>query len=187
MKVIPLALSGAYLLIPKAQTDVRGSFSRLFCSEALASSGLNGNFVQMNRSFSKKKGTLRGIHYQLPPSEEEKLVCCSKGAIFDVLIDMREQSPTFKQAIGEKLSDFQGSLIYIPKGVAHGFVTLEEETEVVYLATAKYDPLQERGIRFDDPEFSISWPVPPTVFSEKSTQYPFFDPIYHLDKKRIPT
>lgn len=143
--------------------------------------GLPTHFCQMNRSFSKGVKTLRGIHYQLPPAAEDKLVYCTQGAIFDLLVDMRNESKTFKEWCGETLTDTDRGPLFIPKGVAHGFITLEPNTEVIYLTTAPYCPELERGIRFDDPEFGFDFPANPEIFSEKSKSYPFFSPEYHLN------
>ena len=151
-------LKGAFVLEPERQEDERGFFARTFCQKEFEAHGLNPRLVQCNISFNKKKGTLRGMHYQAAPYEEAKLVRCTMGAIYDVIIDLRPQSPTYKQWIAEELSAENRKMLYIPGGFAHGFQTLEDNTEVFYQMSGYYAPEHATGVRWDDPTFGIKWP-----------------------------
>lgn len=172
-------LEGAYTIELDRLGDDRGFFARLFCSKEFADAGLIDSFVQINNSLTRDKGTLRGMHYQLPPSAEVKVVRCIQGALFDIILDLRPDSPTFCQWFGDTLSAENRRMMYVPKGFAHGFITLEENTEAFYLAGAPYAAEQERGIRYNDPKFNIKWPLEPVVISEKDKNWPDFDPKYH--------
>lgn len=172
-------LSGAYTIELEKRGDERGFFARFFCSEEFADHGLSGSFAQINNSLTGKKGTLRGMHYQMMPSAEVKVVRCISGALFDVILDIRPNSPTFGKWFGETLSAENRLMMYCPKGFAHGFVTLEENTEALYLVSDPYAPDLERGIRYDDPAFGIDWPVEPLEISEKDKTWPDFDPAWH--------
>lgn len=167
-------LKGAYIIEIKQLADERGFFGRLWCKKEMEEHGLNGNVVQVNTSSSKSKGTIRGLHYQKHPYEETKLMRCTKGAIYDVIIDLRKDSPTFLEWIGVELTDDNYKMLYVPEGFAHGFITLADNTEVIYLVTQFYTPGAEAGIRFDDPQFKINWPVEVTTVSEKDRSHPDF-------------
>lgn len=151
-------LKGSYVIEIEPIRDERGFFSRAWCKDEFDKNGLNSNLVQSNLSYNKKKGTLRGMHYQLIPYEEAKLVRCVKGAIYDVIIDLRKNSPTYKQWIGVELTESNGKALYVPEGFAHGFQTLEDETYVFYQVTERYTPGAEMGIRWNDSQFNIQWP-----------------------------
>ena len=174
MKFTETPLNGAYTIELEKKGDHRGFFARFFCRNELTSYGLNHDIVQINNSLSAHKGTLRGMHYQLPPYGEDR------GSLFDVIIDLRQDSPTYGQWFGEQLTSENRKMIYVPKGFAHGLVTLESDTEILYLVTQYYSPEYERGIRWNDPAFNIHWPVEPMEISDKDRNHPDFDPAYHL-------
>jgi dTDP-4-dehydrorhamnose 3,5-epimerase len=173
-------IPGAWLVELELRGDERGFFARLFDTEEFAAHGLEERFVQVNDSLSAERGTLRGMHYQLPPAQEVKLVRCVRGSLHDVVLDLRPDSATFSRSFGIELSAENRRMMYVPEGCAHGFVTLEPETEVVYFVTAPYDPLLERGVRWDDPRFGIEWPLEPRVLSDKDRAQGDFDPAWHL-------
>jgi len=168
-------LCGAFIIEPEKREDERGFFARVFCQKEFQTKGLDYNWVQCNISLNKKKGTLRGLHYQIAPHEETKLIRCTMGAIFDAIIDLRPSSPTYKQWIGVELTASSRRQLYVPKGFAHGYLTLEDEAEVSYLVSQFYAPESERGIRWDDPAFSIGWPESPGYISVKDQQYSLFN------------
>jgi len=168
-------LAGAYLIQSEEIADERGFFARVWCQDELKTKGLDSNLVQCNISYNKIKGTVRGMHYQIAPYQEVKLVRCTQGAIYDIIIDIRANSPTFKQWIGVKLTASNRYILYIPKDFAHGFQTLTDNTEVLYQMSQFYKPEAARGIRWDDPSFDISWLVPITLISEKDKHYPDFE------------
>ncbi|MGA8165516.1 MAG: dTDP-4-dehydrorhamnose 3,5-epimerase [Waddliaceae bacterium] len=174
MKIISTPLKGAVLIELEQKGDQRGFFSRLFCSRIFDNHGLEPKIVQVNDSFSEEKGTLRGLHYQLPPYEETKLVRCISGSIYDVILDLRQDSPTFGRSYGVELSAENRRMLYVPRGFAHGFLTLAPSTEMLYLVSEFYSPECERGIRWNDPYFSIEWPNAPVVISEKDQSRPDF-------------
>ncbi len=180
MKFIPTPLTGAFVIELEERGDERGFFARAFCIKEFESNGLNQSIVQINNSLSKDTGTLRGMHYQLAPKSEDKIVRCIKGRLFDVIIDIRSESKTFKNWFGVELSAENRLSLYVPKGFAHGFITLEENTEAFYLVTEFYSPIHERGIRYNDPEFNIKWPIEPKIISDKDLNHPDFNPSYHL-------
>jgi dTDP-4-dehydrorhamnose 3,5-epimerase len=168
-------LRGAFVVEPELLEDERGFFARTWCKrECLAHIG-TAELVQCNISFNKQKGTLRGMHYQVAPHEEARLLRCTMGAIYDVLIDLRTDSPTYKQWLSFELTAKNRRMLYIPGGFAHGFVTLEDNTEVFYQMSEFYAPECVRGVRWNDPAFNIMWPGEVTVVSEKDTQYPDFE------------
>ena len=173
-------LAGAYLIDLERRGDERGFFARAFCAKEFAAHGLATHFVQVNNSLSATKGTLRGMHYQLAPKAETKLVRCIRGALFDVILDLRRGSPTFGRSFGAELTADNRRMMYVPRGFAHGFVTLVDDTEVLYFVDAFYAPERERGVRWNDPRFGIGWPIPPAVLSEKDQKLPDFDPAWHL-------
>ena len=168
-------LKDAYIIELERIEDERGFFARSRCVREFEEHGLNPNLVQCNVSFNKKKGTLRGMHYQAAPHKEAKLVRCTKGALYDVIIDLRPDSPTFKRWFGVELTAENRKTLYIPEGFAHGFQTLEDETEVFYQMSEFYHPESTRGIRWDDAQFGITWPVELAAISEDDARYPDFD------------
>jgi dTDP-4-dehydrorhamnose 3,5-epimerase len=160
-------LKGAFIISPEKLEDERGFFARSWCQREFAAHGLNARLVQCDISLSKKKGTLRGMHYQLSPFEEAKLVRCTRGSIYDVIIDLRPESPTFKQHIGLGLTGENHKMLYVPEGFAHGFLTSEDNSEVFYQMSEFYSREHARGVRWNDPAFGISWPLVPTTMSDK--------------------
>lgn len=181
MKFTSLPLEGAYEVEPEPIGDDRGFFARLFCETEFEKQGISFSCVQMNHSFSKDRGTLRGLHYQLPPFEEVKIVKCLSGKIYDVILDLRLNSQTFGKYVGVELSDENQKMMVVPKGCAHGFLSLTEDTEILYMVSAPYCKKLERGIRWDDPTFSIEWPEEPKIVSERDQSHPDFDHFYHLN------
>jgi dTDP-4-dehydrorhamnose 3,5-epimerase len=167
-------IKGLYIIDFEKKTDERGFFARSFCQEEFAEYELKNQFVQCNISYNQYKGTLRGMHYQIAPYPETKLVRCTRGAIYDVVIDIRSESPTFKQWIGVELTADNYKMLYIPEGIAHGFQTLENDTEVFYQMGDFYHPECARGIRWDDPTFKIQWPIDNKVISERDRTYNLF-------------
>ncbi len=174
MKFIETDLPGAYLIELELRQDHRGFFGRTWDDVEFRRRGLMDRIVQGNLSFNRRKGTLRGMHYQVEPYAEVKLVRCAAGAIYDVIIDLRPDSPAYGRWIAAELTAANYRMLYVPEGCAHGFLTLEDNTEVVYLVSQYYTPEAERGVRFDDPAFSINWPAPVTVISEKDRSWPDF-------------
>lgn len=169
-------LKGAYVIEPEKLEDERGFFARAWDRQEFETRGLNPRLVQANISFNKKKGSLRGMHYQTPPHEEAKLVRCTKGSIYDAIIDLRPHSPSFKQWFGVELTEDNRRMLYIPEGFAHGYLTLEDDTEIFYQVSEFYAPGFGRGVRWDDPAFGISWPTEVRVVLERDQQYPDFAP-----------
>ena len=174
MKFTETKLKGAYIIEPELITDERGFFARSWCQQKFTERGLNPNLVQCNISFNLKKGTLRGMHYQVKPHEEAKLVRCTMGAIYDVIIDIRPKSLTFKHWISVELTAENRNMLYIPEGMAHGFQTLVDNTEVFYQMSEFYHPEATRGIRWNDPKLSIKWPIQELVISQKDRSYSVF-------------
>lgn len=172
MKFTELTLPGVYLIQTQPIEDKRGYFVRLWCSNEFGALGLSDKFVQTNLSFNRHRGTLRGMHYQDAPYAEAKLVQCIRGSLFDVIIDLRPKSPTFKQWISIELSADCQSLLYIPEGFAHGFQTLQDNTEVLYQMSEFYKPESSRGIGWNDPSFNIKWPIQSPIISDKDSNYP---------------
>jgi dTDP-4-dehydrorhamnose 3,5-epimerase len=170
----PIELEGAYVIELERRGDERGFFARTFCEREFAENGLATRMVQTNVSLSRERGTLRGMHYQVSPHSEDKLIRCTHGSIYDVIVDIREGSPTFGNWVGVELSDDNYRMLYVPKGFAHGFVTLAEDVQVSYQVSGFYEPTAERGARHDDPAFGIQWPAEPTVISEKDRAWPDF-------------
>lgn len=167
-------LKGAFIIEPQRLEDERGFFARTFCQKEFATHGLSTNFVQCNISSNKKKGTLRGMHYQATPHEEDKLVRCTMGALYDVIIDVRPNSPTFKQWVAVELTEGNRRMLYVPKGFAHGFQTLEDDTEVFYQMSEFYYAGYAQGMRWDDPAFGIQWPDDQWIISARDRQYANF-------------
>jgi dTDP-4-dehydrorhamnose 3,5-epimerase len=168
-------LPGAFEIDVEPKADERGLFARTWCQTEFAAHGLRDNIVQCNLSFNPRKGTLRGMHYQLAPHGENKLVRCTRGAIYDVVLDLRPESPTFKDWVAVVLAAENRKTVYVPEGCAHGFLTLEDETEVFYQMSEFHDMALARGVRFDDPSFQIDWPEKIEVISERDRNYPNFE------------
>jgi dTDP-4-dehydrorhamnose 3,5-epimerase len=167
-------LNGAFVIEPEKQEDFRGFFARTFCRHEFAERGLEVSVAQSSISFNPKKGTLRGMHYQVAPFEEAKVVRCTTGAIHDVIIDLRIGSPTYKRFFGVELSARNRKMLYIPRGFAHGFQTLEDNTEVIYQMSEFYAPEHARGVRWNDPAFGIEWPPAERLIHERDQNYPDF-------------
>lgn len=165
-------LPGAYTIDLEKRGDERGFFARVFCEQELAGHDLAARFVQVNNSLSAEPGTLRGLHYQAGDAWETKIVRCIRGSMWDVILDLRPDSATCGQWFGATLSADNRTMMYCPKGFAHGFITLEPDTEAFYLVDAPYTPEAERGVRWNDPRFAIEWPMEPTVMSEKDQHWP---------------
>ena len=181
MKFTPTPLKGAFLIDLEKKEDQRGFFARLYCCEEFKAHGLEPKIVQANDSWSASKGTLRGMHYQLPPKEETKLVRCLIGSVYDMIIDIRKDSPSFGKSFGAVLSAANRKMMFVPRGFAHGFLTLEDDSEVFYLVSEFFSKELERGIRWNDPFFKLAWPEMPKVVSERDQNHPNFDPDYHLN------
>ena len=169
-----LKLKGAFVVELKKFEDERGFFAQSWSEKGFAAQGLDSRLVECSISFNRTRGTLRGMHYQAAPHGQVKLVRCTKGSIYDVIIDLRAGSPTFKQWEGVALTETNHSALYIPKDFAHGFVTLEDDTEVFYQMSDPYVPDSGRGVRWDDPAFGISWPAPVSLINERDRSYPDF-------------
>lgn len=167
-------LRGAYTIEPEFKEDERGFFARTWCQREFREHGLNASLVQCNISFNRKMGTLRGMHFQRPPYGEAKLVRCTMGAIYDVIIDLRPDSLTFKKWFATELTAENRKMLYIPEGFAHGFITLTDNTEVFYQMSQFYHPEYADGVRWNDPAFNITWPIDVTVISDRDNSYPDF-------------
>jgi dTDP-4-dehydrorhamnose 3,5-epimerase len=172
----PTALPGAYVIDPERREDVRGFFARTWDPHEFEAHGLNPRLAQCNISFNLKRGTLRGMHYQAPPHAEAKLVRCTAGALFDAIIDLRPDSPAYTRWFGLILSAANRRMLYVPEGFAHGFQTLEDDTEVFYQISAFYAPEAGRGVRWNDPAFGIAWPPGERIILERDASYPDFQP-----------
>jgi len=170
----PTQLQGAFVIEPERLEDERGFFARTWCEREAETYGLKARWVQCNISFNKKKGTLRGMHYQVAPYEEAKLVRCTMGAIYDVIIDLRPASSTCSQYTAMVLTAQNRKMLYVPEGFAHGFLTLEDDTEVFYQMSQFYAPEYARGVRWDDPAFGIYWPDDVQAISDRDRNYPDF-------------
>lgn len=168
-------LPGAFVIEPEKHEDNRGFFARTYCREEFQSHNLNPCIAQCSISFNIAKGTLRGMHSQKPPHEETKLVRCTMGAIYDVIIDLRAGSPTRRQWVGVELTADNRRMLYIPKGMAHGFITLRDNTEVLYQISESHHPKSACGFRWDDPAFAIDWPLMPSIVSERDQNFPLLD------------
>jgi len=172
-------LEGAYTIDLEKRGDDRGFFARMFCQNEFAAAGLETNFVQVNNSLSTKAGVLRGMHYQLPPFSEVKVVRCVRGSLWDFIVDLRPDSPTFKQWFGAELSAENRTMMYVPRGFGHGFITLTDDTEAMYLVSAFYGPEQERGVRYDDPAIGVQLPIEPSEISAKDASWPDLNSDFH--------
>jgi dTDP-4-dehydrorhamnose 3,5-epimerase len=169
-------LTGVFEIEMDLNQDERGFFARSWCQKEFQEHGLNPRVVQCNVSFNERKGTLRGVHYQAAPDQEAKLVRCTRGRLYDVAVDLRPESTTFMQWVGTELTAANRRALYVPEGCAHGFLTLEDETEVFYQMTEFYHPEAARGIRWNDPAFGITWPGIVEVISDRDRTHPDFEP-----------
>jgi dTDP-4-dehydrorhamnose 3,5-epimerase len=163
---------GARVIEPQPHADERGRFMRAWCAREFSDHGLDFVPVQANMGFSRQRGTVRGMHFQSAPALEAKLVRCTRGAMFDVVLDLRSESPSYGKWYGVELTQANGQMLFVPEMCAHGYQTLEEDTEMFYMTSAFYTPSAVRGVRFDDPMFNISWPLPPTTVSEQDRAWP---------------
>jgi dTDP-4-dehydrorhamnose 3,5-epimerase len=170
----PAALDGAWVLHLDRHEDERGFFARVWCAEEFQRRGLHPKLAQCSLSYNHSAGTLRGMHYQSAPSQEVKVVRCVRGSIHDVLIDLRRESPTYRKWVARELTADNRLSFYVPQGVAHGFVTLSDGAEVLYLISTPHEPGLARGVRWDDPAFNVEWPRRPAVISERDRTYPDF-------------
>jgi dTDP-4-dehydrorhamnose 3,5-epimerase len=169
-------LAAAFVIEPEPAADTRGLFARTWCQRELAAQGLETRLAQCSTSFNKRKGTLRGMHYQLPPFAETKIVRCTRGSVYDVIIDLRPESPTFTRHFAVTLTADDRKAVYVPTGFAHGFQTLEDNTEILYLISEFYSPEHSRGVRWNDPAFGIQWPPDERTMSEHDRCYSDFRP-----------
>lgn len=176
MKFVPTFLGGAHVVELEPQQDERGYFARTYCREEFARRGLKSEFAQCSVSLNHRRGTLRGMHYQIRPHQEAKLVRCTRGRMQDVIVDLRTGSPSFKQWLAVELSADNGRMLYVPEGFAHGFLTLADDTEIFYQISAVHHPESARGFRWNDPAFGIAWPGPVQVISDRDRDYPNFQP-----------
>jgi dTDP-4-dehydrorhamnose 3,5-epimerase len=172
MKLTPLPLAGAFSIELEPRGDDRGFFARLFCAEKFAARGLAAAWTQCNMSFSANRGTVRGLHFQRPPAAETKLVRCTQGAIFDVIVDLRLGSETYGQWHGEKLDQASRAMIYVPEGFAHGFQTLTDKVEMLYFHSHSYSAKDEGGLRWDDADLGIPWPLAVSDMSPRDRAFP---------------
>lgn len=179
MRFLKAPLDGAHVIELDRREDHRGFLARMFCEEEFAAAGLERRFVQINNSTSLRRGTIRGLHYQVPPHTEVKVMRVIRGAIFDVIVDVRQGSPSFGRWFGAELSADSRRMMYSPRGFAHGFLSLTDEVEVIYMTSSAYAPGAERGVRFDDPKVGIAWPIPPVEVSDKDRAWPDLDPATH--------
>lgn len=175
MRFIEIELKGAFLVDLEFHQDHRGGFARSFCAREFSRYGLNPTVAQCNVSFNYRKGTLRGMHYQLPPAAESKLICCTRGSIYDVIIDLRPDSATYMRHFWVELSADNHRALYVPEMFAHGYQTLTNNTEIHYQVGEFHSPGCEKGIRYDDSAFNIDWPLPVTALSEKDGAWPPFE------------
>lgn len=174
MRFTELAVAGAFRIDPDPIADERGLFARTFCAREFAARGLATAFAQASLSWNARRGTLRGLHYQEPPHAEAKLVRVTRGRVFDVGVDLRRDSPSFLEHAALELSAAARHQVYWPPGVAHGFLTLEDDCELAYLISSFHEPTAARGVRWNDPAFAIAWPAPVEVLSERDATYPDF-------------
>jgi dTDP-4-dehydrorhamnose 3,5-epimerase len=172
MEFIETKLSGAFLVSLQKIEDRRGFFARGWCRDEFSEHGLTSDMTQLNVGFSHRRGTLRGLHYQVPPHQEAKLIRCTRGAIFDVIVDLRPDSPTRGRWFGAELTDENALMVYVPEGFAHGYQTLTDNTETYYLTSARYAASAARGVRYNEPAFGISWPLPVSVVSDADAGWP---------------
>ena len=174
MKFSKTEIDQLYVVDIDRLEDERGFFARAFCSERFDEIGIESNICQVNTSFNKVAGTLRGMHYQISPFQETKFIRCMRGSIYDVVIDLRKDSPTYCKSFGIELNDKNRTALFVPKDFAHGFITLEDDTEVIYMVSQSYVPNAEKGIRWDDPFFKLYWPTKPILVSPKDNSWSDF-------------
>ena len=175
MIFVPTALPGAYIVEMERREDDRGFFARTWCRREFAQMGLNSELVQSNVSYSQRRGTLRGMHWQAPPHVEAKLIRCTRGAIWDAIIDLRPGSSTYTNYLGVELTAESGRALYVPEGMAHGFVTLDDDCEVSYQMSEYFEPSAARGVRWNDPAFGIAWPLSDPILHPRDAAYPDFE------------
>lgn len=176
MRFSPLPLSGAYIIEPEVMDDTRGGFARLYCRRELEAIGGNAGIAQINQSFNRDKGALRGLHYRVRPGAEVKMVMCTRGAVFDVIVDLGKRSETFLKWHGEIISAENGKIIYVPERFAHGFQALEDDCRLIYFHSGFYDPLYERAIKYDDPCIGVKWPLAVSSISDRDRDALFLPP-----------
>ena len=176
MQFTETRIQGAYIIDAAPFRDERGFFALTWARDTFVARGLNADLAQCNLSYNYRKGTVRGMHWQAPPHAETKLVRCTRGGIYDVIVDVREGSATYLQSVGVELTAENRRALYIPEGCAHGFQTLEDATEVFYMITTQYTPDAARGMRWNDPNIHVDWPLDVTVIAERDAQYPDFAP-----------
>lgn len=169
------AIEGVWEALPEPVYDNRGCFARIACDKEFADNGLLGGFTQCSFSWNKQKGTLRGMHFQIEPYGEHKLVRCTHGAIYDVVVDLRPDSPTYRKWHGQELTHENRIGMYLSPGIAHGFITLKPDTEVLYMMREPYQPGAGSGVNWADPAFNIQWPLEPVCISERDANYPFLN------------
>lgn len=175
MRFTEAGIAGAMLIEPAPHKDDRGRFMRAWCTREFSEHGLDFLPVQANMGFSLRKGTVRGMHFQQEPAPEAKLVRCTRGAMFDVVIDLRQESPSYGKWYGAELTAENGRMLYVPERCAHGYQTLEDSTEMYYMTSQFYAPEAACGVRFDDPAFGIQWPLEPTAISEQDRNWPLME------------
>jgi dTDP-4-dehydrorhamnose 3,5-epimerase len=176
MKFTACSVDGAWVIEPTPHADARGRFMRAWCRKEFADQGIGFVPLQANMALSFLKGTIRGLHYQVAPALEAKLVRCTRGAIFDVVVDLRPSSPTYRTWYGTHLSASNGHMLYVPEGCAHGCQSVEDDTEIYYLASAEYAPKEARGVRYNDPAFDIRWPLAVSSISDQDGRWPLVAP-----------
>ena len=176
MKFEATSLPGAFIITPERLHDERGWFARTWCRRDFEAHGLNPAVAQCNISYSARRGTLRGMHYQRPPHAETKLIRCTAGGIYDVIIDLRRGSSTYLRHFGIRLDPSEDRMLYVPEGFAHGFLTLEDGTSVFYQMSQSYEPSAAAGVRWNDPAFGIDWPPGERIISQRDQSYPDFEP-----------
>jgi dTDP-4-dehydrorhamnose 3,5-epimerase len=175
MQFKPCKVADAHVIDPAPHEDIRGRFLRAWCSREFAEQGIGFSPLQANMGLSRRRGTIRGLHYQVAPALEAKLVRCTRGAMFDVVVDLRPTSPTYCAWYGTILSADNARMLYLPEGCGHGCQSLEDDTEFHYMASEVYSPGEVRGARYDDPAFGIEWPLPPSLVSEQDLNWPVFE------------
>jgi dTDP-4-dehydrorhamnose 3,5-epimerase len=185
MQFTETKLAGAYVVDLERREDSRGFFARAFCQKEFATHGLKPLIAQANVAYNYKKGTLRGMHFQFPPAAETKLVRCTRGAILDIIVDLRAESPTYLQNIAVELNEENGRALYVPERFAHGYQTLHDNTETSYQVGEFYAPDCESGLMHDDPRLSLEWPLPVTVISEKDQKFKLLDEIEPELRRRM--
>jgi dTDP-4-dehydrorhamnose 3,5-epimerase len=171
---LPTSLPGAFIIDIERREDDRGFFARTWCRREFEEMGLSAGLAQCNTSYNRRRGTLRGMHWQAAPNAEAKLIRCTRGAIWDVIVDLRPDSPTYLDHVGVELTADSRRALYVPEGMAHGFVALEDDTEVFYQMSEFYEPTAARGARWNDPAFAISWPVGDPILHPRDAAYPDF-------------